>query len=124
MRWIAATLIVAIGGLPIAGIVCARECSVAHAAAVRAAEAAEHCHDDKLDDTTTIRRVLPDACSVIVGGGVAVHEPAAAPLAYAPVSLVQLQARGMPSPVAAVRDYLRRGRLTGLFPGDHVPLRI
>ncbi len=122
LRVIATAVMLVIGGLPVAGVVCAREC----ADAVASAAASEHCHKTEAHDWPTISPVTPDGCSLIGLRDVAMRERPAVPVAAAPALAAHLHVRHVdrPSHVTPAFEPNSHGKIDGVSPGALLPLRI
>lgn len=81
LRAIAAALVLVIGGLPVAGVLCASECvAVTSGTASQYSDASTHCHTPEPSDTAALTAVGPTAgCSLLTSGDVATRERAVAP---------------------------------------------
>lgn len=110
--------------LPLAGVVCAHECSTP----IAAAEApAEHCHEVDASDTTAMRGSLPDGCtSPFAITRIATRDRGTAPVSPAPASAPLVH-------IVDIAPTLQYGRVhtfgppvgaAGGFAGAHLPLRI
>jgi hypothetical protein len=124
LRVVAASLMLVIGGLPVAGVLCARECTGQDAIAT--ADASDHCHKSDAADTSTMSPVTPDGCSLIVLREVAMRERPASPVAAAPLLAVHVHVRDIDrtSHAAAAFAPDSRGKIDGVSPGALLPLRL
>lgn len=123
LRVIATAVVLTIGALPVAGLVCARQCATDQAAT---ADASEHCHQPESSGSLTISPVVSDACSLIGRREIAVRERAAVSVGSAPVGAVPLHVSPIvpPARIAAAFELLPHVGLAAVCPGVRLPLRI
>ena len=73
-------LLLVFTGLPVASVVCARECTAPTETSAADTDASEHCHKVEATDAATINPLAPDGCSLLALRDVATRERGAAPL--------------------------------------------
>jgi hypothetical protein len=121
-RFIAAIVLLIMTGVPVAGLVCARECGLVADAASTASES--HCHEPGSGASTSVRPLVTEGCVVLALGEPAMRERAATPL-RASLALAPQVAFSAPR-LRSFRHAERRALHDrgGLSPGASVPLRI
>jgi hypothetical protein len=123
-RLVAALVIVIVSGLPVAGVLCARECVAPQAAA--ASESDTHCHQDEPADTTRMSSTESTGCAPLVLIDAGTIERAGGQLTGASSATFSPYAR---APIVSCVS--TRGRFTAISvidagppPGARLPLRI
>lgn len=124
-RLIAAFVVLMLAALPLAGVVCAHECSTPAAVAEAAAE---HCHKGGASDTATMSASVPAGCtSPFAVTRIATRDRGTTPVSPAPVSAPPLYVADI-APALAYQRVLHTfgppARAAGLSAGAHMPLRI
>lgn len=124
IRFVAAFVVLMLAALPLAGVVCAHECSTP----ITSAEAtAEHCHKAGASDTASMSASLPDGCtSPFAITRIATRDRGTTPVSHAPVSAPPLHVADLAPPLQHERVHMFGPpvRTAGLSAGVHIPLRI
>lgn len=84
LRAIAATLVVVMGGLPVAGLLCASECVTATHAAAQSETGEAPCHEDNASEAPGWRSHASGGCNLLALTEVAARDRTVAPLVAVP----------------------------------------
>lgn len=124
-RIIAAFVMVVMSGLPVAAVLCARECAgVTHAASAPDNDA--HCHETEAGGTATLRAGADDGCNPFAVHNVATRERISTPLGASAAAPGSLQLGDITASHHAWRasEPITSVASAGLSPGAQIPLRI
>jgi hypothetical protein len=126
LRAIAAALITVLTGLPVAGIVCARECTAPHEeTATPGSHDAAHCHENDAADVQVLS-ATGQQCNLYGLREVATRERSSAPRpSPQPIAVESSGSGAKPLPRRGDTWPLRsRVSLAGVSPGTMIPLRV
>jgi hypothetical protein len=123
IRVIATVVVVIMSGLPVAGLLCARECTETTHQARTADE--EHCHDDAAGDALRLSSGESDGCTPFNMGDVAARDRVTVSLASAAVpDGPPLRVGGPATHIGSFSAVAVTRLVAGLSPGALRPLRI
>jgi hypothetical protein len=116
---------VALSGLPVAGVLCAHRCVAAEHAA-DASNGDAQCHESETHGLAIVRGELPDGCDPFGAADTITRERSSAPFKDAPMMAAALPLRDLSLADNASRSRARSSAppRVGLPPGSHLPLRI
>jgi hypothetical protein len=124
-RLVAAFVLVVLAGLPVASVVCARECTLPVANATQDGLESGHCHKADATDAVVMNEGTPDGCALLALKDAATRERSGGVSGAAPLVSGLLHSDvGMPPAVARVVPSRTAVRAGTRCPSTSVPLRI